>query len=770
MNKRFFRLFLFISFFLSVRFAVAQQLPELGKEDVKKVIAAMTKEEKANIVKGIGMSFSDMADSNAPIAGRIQDKVPGAGGATYAIPRLGIPSLIVADGPAGVRIDSIRKNDSHRYYATAFPTGTSLASTWDTALVKKVGEAMGEEVKAFGLDILLGPALNIQRNPLGGRNFEYYSEDPLLSGTIAAAIVNGIQSNGVGTSVKHFAVNNQETSRNKVDAQVSQRALREIYLKGFEIAVKNSTPWTVMSSYNKINGTFASENEELLTRLLRAEWGFKGLVMTDWFAGRDYVAQVRAGNDLLMPGRKTETARILEALENGTLDEKILDANIERILHLILQSPSFKSYPYSNRPSLEKHAALTRQAGSAGIILLKNTKAALPLAPTSVALLGNASYDLFAGGTGSGEVNKSYTTSLYQGLKEAGFKLNEPLKESYLNHIATAKAQQPKRENLLQTIKPVTEYQPAESQLDALVAGSNIAVFTIGRNAGEGTDRSIERDYNLSQEEQELLRRVADKFHAKGKKLVVVLNVDAPVDVTKWQDLADAVLLAWLPGMEAGRAIADIICGKVNPSARLAVTLPVRYGDEPSAGTFPDGSVQRPDSAVYREGIYVGYRYFNSFGVKPAYPFGYGLSYTRFNYSNLVLNKSVFEGKLTATVTITNTGKRAGSEVVQLYLSAPAKTLDKPASELKGFAKTELLKPGSAQTISFVLHPRDLASFYTEQSAWVAEAGNYKIMVGASSEDIRLTGSFALQEQLVVEKVSNLLVPQKVIPELKSSR
>ena len=394
----------------------------LGVSPVKDVVAAMTLQEKAKVIVGMGFNLEGIPPGMLPPIApedKIPEKVAGAAGRTHAIARLGIPSITLSDGPAGVRINPIRHKDSTRtYYATAFPVGTLLASSWDTALVRRVGVAFGSEVRDYGIDVLLAPGMNIQRNPLGGRNFEYYSEDPLLSGNIAAAIVNGIQSNGVGTSVKHFAANNSETNRMSINEAISERALREIYLKNFEIAVKKSQPWTVMSSYNKINGTYTSENPDLLTTILRNEWGFKGFVMTDWFGGRNPTAQMNAGNDMLMPGTLMQTNAILDAVKSGAITQAQINANVTRILNIILKSPTFKKFKYSDKPNLVGDAQVSRMAATEGMVLLKNNAGTLPLMNKKIALFGNTSYNIIAGGTGSGDVNKAYVTSLYQGLKK----------------------------------------------------------------------------------------------------------------------------------------------------------------------------------------------------------------------------------------------------------------------------------------------------------------------------------------------------------------
>ena len=774
-------------FLISINlFAVATaQTPQLGKNSVKEVIAAMTLEEKVKLLVGNGFKMPGMNPPGGPVIGTTQDKVPGAAGTTFAISRLGIPTIVVSDGPAGLRIDPIRNGDSSKtFYATAWPIATLLASSWDTALVKKVGVAFGSEVHEYGVDILLAPALNIHRNPLGGRNFEYYSEDPVVAGNITAAIVNGIESNGVGTSIKHYAANNQETNRNTVNTIVSERALREIYLRGFQIAVKKSQPWTVMSSYNLLNGTYTSQEYDLLTRILRKEWGFKGFVMTDWFGGKDPVAQMKAGNDLIMPGTPQQTKTILAAVEHDSLSVKVLDENVERMLNIILESPAFKGYKFSNKPDLVKNAALSRTAAAEGMILLKNKEAALPFAKgaNKIALFGNNGYDLIAGGTGSGDVNKAYTVSLVQGLAGAGYTVDNGLKNIYTGYLSAEKIKHPKKgffEEFMHPTPPIAEFVADNNLVTQKAGEADIAVIAIGRNAGEGSDRKLPGDYFLNDTEKVLIKTVANAFHAQHKKVVVVLNTGGVIDVAEWRDDADAILMAWQPGLEGGNAIADILSGKVNPSGKLATTFPVAYQDVPSAKSFPGkefpeqavtgmmGMKQVPAEVTYEEGIYVGYRYYNTFKVKPAYEFGYGLSYTNFTFSDLTLSSASFNGKLTATITVTNSGKVAGKEAVQLYISAPADKLAKPAEELKAFAKTELLQPGKSQTIQFVITADDLASFDTNGTSWIAEAGKYTVKAGASSEDIKKTASFQLAKDVVTEKCNKVLLPQVEINELK---
>jgi len=780
----------------------AQDAPQLGKSSVKEVVAAMTLEEKVRLVVGMGWKMPGgaarpqrRANTDRPKTDSVSkegfqlppldptdeatpEKVAGTAGRTHAITRLGIPTMILSDGPAGLRIDPYRNADSSRsYFATAFPVGTLLASSWDTALVQQVGTAFGAEIRDYGVDIILGPGMNIQRNPLGGRNFEYYSEDPLLSGKISAAMVRGIQSNGVGTSIKHFVANNQETNRNQINTIVSERALREIYLRGFEIAVKEGTPWTVMSSYNKVNGIYTSENPALLTTILRDEWGYKGFVMSDWFGGRDAVAQQNAGNDLLMPGTPAQSKAIIEAVNSGKLDVKLLDRNVEKILNIMLLSPSFKNYQASEKPDLKSHASLTRAAAAESMVLLKNEKT-LPLeAGKKITLFGNGSYSLIAGGTGSGDVHKAYTVTLKQGLEAAGYVLNNTVAAGYAAYLTDQNAKRPKPAIFFMLPPPIPEMKPDLDLVNQSADQSDLAIYTLTRNAGEGQDRKVENDFTLSSDEQAVIKEIADAFHKKGKKLVIVLNIGGVVETLSWRDEADAILLAWQPGLEGGNSMTDVLSGKQNPSGKLAISFPVKYEDVPSAKSFPGHELDpnykgnpmmgKPSEVIYEDGIYVGYRYYQSFHVKTAYPFGYGLSYTKFEYSNLKLNSGSFSENLQVSVTVTNTGKTPGKEVVELYLSAPAKTMNKPEEELKGFAKTHLLNPGESQTVQIVLTASSLASFSSNLTRWVAEPGKYKIRIGASADDIKLNKEFTLDKEILLPQLNKVMLPQVAIQELK---
>ncbi len=746
-----------------------QTLPQLGKAPVKDVIAAMTREEKVSLVIGTGMRFGGLSpDMAGPSVGVTEERVPGAAGTTFAVPRLGIPATIVADGPAGLRIQPTRGKDTSRtYYATAFPIATLLASTWDVNLVEQVGRAMGNEVKEYGVDVILGPALDIHRNPLGGRNFEYHSEDPLISGKMAAAIVKGVQSQGVGTSVKHFVANDHEWNRNTINVKVSQRALREIYLRAFEIVVREANPWTIMSSYNKVNGTYTSENPSLLQGVVRDDWKYGGLIMTDWFGGRDAVAQMMAGNELLMPGTENQRKALLAALASGELKAEVLDRNVRIILDYILRTPSFRKYAHSDTPDLKAHAQVARDAAAQGMVLLRN-EGALPLpAAAKLALFGNTSYAMITGGTGSGDVNEAYSVSLVDGLKGAGLGVDGALSARYASYIAEQEKKRPAGMPFMLPA-PLPEMPVPAEEIAKLAQDDDMALVTIGRRSGEFTDRKREGDFELTPTEKVLLKDVAAAFHARKKKVLVVLNIGGVIETASWRDQPDAILLAWQPGQESGNAIADVLTGRTPPSGRLATTFPVTWEDVPSSATFPGktllgpdpkasgifASVDRAAEVEYLDDIWVGYRHFATKGVKPAYPFGYGLTYTQFGYSGLKLTGSGGGSTFEVSLTVTNAGKAAGREVVQLYLTAPGKIASKPAIELKGFAKTKTLKPGESQLVTFTLTPRDFTSFDEASLSWIAEAGTYTVNVGASSEDIRQTATITKPKQETVEKVS----------------
>jgi len=755
--------------------------PQLGKSPLADVVAAMTTEEKVKLLVGMGMKLDfPGAPPIDPEDEKVPEKVPGAAGRTHAIPRLGIPSLTFADGPAGVRIAPKRNGDESRsYHATGFPVATLLASTWDTKVLEDVGAAFGAEAAEYGVDVLLAPGLNIHRNPLGGRNFEYYSEDPLVSGKMAAAFVRGVQAKGVGTSLKHFAVNNQEFNRLQSNSILGERALREIYLRAFAIAVKEGAPWTVMSSYNLVNGTYTSQSRDLLTTILRDEWGYGGVVMSDWFAGSDAVAQVRAGNDIIMPGLPVQTSALVAAAGSGALTSADLDRAVERALGLVLQSPTFKGRAYFDQPDLWGHAQVARRAAADGMVLLKNAGGALPLAPArQVALFGNASYQLFAGGTGSGDVNKVHVVSLAEGLAGAGYSVDAGLKEAYVKYVAEQRAKNPQPMWFL-PLPPIPEMTMAPDLLAQQATRADVAILTLGRSSGEFSDRKVEDDFALTAIERSLLTDLTAAFHAKGKKVIVVLNVGGVVEVASWRDSVDAILLAWQPGQEGGHAIADLLRGSVSPSGRLATTFPVRYEDVPSAKNFPGRELPdakplsdspfagKPTEVVYEEGLYVGYRHHDTFGVAPAYEFGYGLSYADFTYGPPRTSATTLADEVAVSVTVTNAGKVPCRAVPQLYAGAPRGKLERPRSELKAFAKTRLLQPGESEEVTFTLGPSDFAAFDPARSSWVVEPGTYELRLGASSRDIKGTARLEVPTERVVAAAHRALAPQASIREMK---
>lgn len=761
----------------------AQTAPQLNANNIEEVIKAMTLEEKAQLLVGGG---NDGFVGSGAMLGHQKKFVPGAAGTTVAIPRLGIPATVQCDGPAGVHIDAHREGDSRNYYATGFPVGTCLASTWNTDLVRKVGEAIGNETLEYGCDVVLGPGMNLHRNPLCGRNFEYYSEDPVVTGLMGTAFVLGVQSQGVGVSAKHFAVNSQESDRTRVDERLSQRALRELYLKGFEMMVRKSNPWTIMSAYNKINGIYAQGNKDLLTNILRNDWGYKGIVETDWIGKREDLPveqEVAAGNDLMMPGYPAQVKDIVNAVKSGKLDVNDVDRNVRRMLEYIVKTPRFKGYKYSGEPDLKAHAAITRQSSTEGMVLLKNN-ATLPIRGLkTVALFGVNSYDFMSGGLGSGAVNVGYSVDMVTGLKNIGVATTPQLTEIYQNYVKYAKAKLKADKNPMMWF--LNQGQPKLDEIDITercVANeepkADAAIITIGRQAGEGMDRQINGEFNLSKTEQDMIFRVSDAFHAKGKKVIVIINSGSVMETASWRDRVDAILVAWQPGIEGGNSVADILTGKVNPSGKLTMTWPIAATDHPSTANFAKeydmytyknmegwgkGNIPGVDFSNHEEDIYVGYRYFDTFKKDVAYPFGFGLSYTTFEMGKPSVKAN---GKnIEVSVTVKNTGKVAGKQVAQVYVTAPKGAYEKPAKELKTFGKTRELKPGESQTLKMTLEKRDLASFDEANSQWKVDAGNYLFQVGTDVESIKGTATLKVAEY--TEKTSSACAPNVQLNYLK---
>ena len=751
----------------------AQQAPQLRADNIDEVIKAMTLEEKAQLLVGDG---NDGFAGSGAMLGHQAKLVAGAAGQTVAIPRLGIPATVLTDGPGGVHINPTRKGTSQTFYATGFPVGTCLASTWNIDLMENVGKAIGNEALEYGCDVVLGPGLNIHRSPLCGRNFEYYSEDPFLTGAMGVAYTKGIQSQGVGVSAKHYAVNSQENERTRVDERLSQRALREIYLRGFEKTVRESDPWTLMSSYNKINGEYAQNSHGLLTDILRTDWGFKGIVMTDWIGLRADLPtyeQVTNGNDLLTPGYPEQTKAIVQAVKEGKLDIKDVDRNVRNMLEYIVKTPAFRKYKFSNKPDLKAHAAITRQSSTEGMVLLKNDNNTLPIKNLkTVALFGVNSYDFSGGGLGSGAVNMPYVVDMVTGLNNIGVKTTKLLTDIYEKYVEYAKVKLKADKNpwmwFLDQGKPkLEEIEITRRCVEHEAPEADAAIITIGRQAGEGIDRMIEGEFNLTNDEKAMIERVSDVFRSQNKPVIVILNSGSVMETASWRDRADAILVAWQPGEEGGNSVADVLTGKENPSGHLTSTWPISAWDVPStkgypqglgdgyevAGVLYNGQMSGYNFTNHEEDIYVGYRYFDTFNKTVAYPFGYGLSYTTFAFGKPSVK--INGNKITVSVSIKNTGKVAGKQVAQVYVTAPKGAYEKPAKELKAFAKTRLLNPGETQTLTMTIAKRDLASFDEANSQWKVDAGNYIFKVGDNVENILGTATLKVSEY--TEKVSNVL-------------
>lgn len=664
--------------------------------DPHSIIAQMTLEEKAALCTGA------------------------SAWTTRPIERLGVPDMTVSDGPHGVRrVPDVHSMALESLPATCFPTASCLASTWDVDLIRKLGVALAEECIALNVDVLLGPGVNMKRSPLGGRNFEYFSEDPYLAGEIAAHFINGVQSQGVGTSLKHYAANNQEFQRFSINAEVDERTLREIYLPAFEKAVKQAQPWTVMCSYNKVNGTFASEHHYLLTDILKDEWGFEGLVVSDWGAVRDRVAALKGGLDWEMPGPQERRVKaVVEAVRSGKLDEAILDESVRRILRIVFRA---KETPKGGVFDVDAHHALAHHIAAEGMVLLKNN-GLLPLkGQQHIAVIGRAAESAHFQGGGSSHINPTKVAVPFKEVQARAGDAELTYAEGYPTDNAF-------RQDLI-------------DQAVDLAHKADVAVLYIALPAfkeSEGYDRT---DLDLTEQQIALIKAVSKA----QPKTVVVLNNGAPVAMTAWMDDVAAVLEAWMMGQAGGAAIADVLFGRANPCGKLAETFPRKLSDTPAHLNWPGeaGDVR------YGEGLFIGYRYYDAKAMPVLFPFGHGLSYTTFAYRNPRVSAPTFRdvNGVTVSVDVTNTGNLAGKEIVQIYVHDQKSGLKRPPKELKGFAKVEL-QAGETKTVSIQLDFRAFAYYHPEYKQWITEDGDFDIMIAASAADIRHTLTVTLQSTL----------------------
>lgn len=641
------------------------------------------------------------------------------------VERLGIPSLLVADGPHGLRKQSgevleidITKNDP----ATCFPTASALAATWNNDLIQQVGSSIGAEARQAGVSVVLGPGINIKRAPVCGRNFEYFSEDPYLSGKLAVSFINGVQSQGVGTSLKHYTVNNQEQRRFSIDAIVDERTLREIYLAGFEMAIKEAQPWTVMCAYNKINGTYASDHQYLMRDILKDEWGHEGLVITDWGAMNDHVQAVKAGTNVEMPaGGGGGKQHIMQAVKSGTLDEAVLDESVGRVLNLIAKA----NMPHDPSPQVnfDAHHALARQVAGEAAVLLKNDANLLPFpSGMNIALIGRFAKQPRYQGGGSSMVNPTKVENLYD-------ELVAKVGAEQVHYAAgyTRKAEKPDDDLIAEALQCAN--------------GADVIVLCVGLIDLEEVEATDRQHLSLCAGQEALIQAII----AAHDNVVIVLSNGSPVAMP-WVDKVPAILEGYLGGQAGAGSIADILVGDVNPSGKLAETFPQKLTDTPAYDYFPGG----PMTVEYRESLYVGYRYYDTAHVDVLFPFGHGLSYTSFEYSALQLDQATLTDAdtLTVSLTVQNTGAVAGKEIVQIYVRDVESTAFRPDKELKGFAKVAL-QPNESTTVSIQLEPRAFAYYDVAQRDWVIEAGTFEILVGASSRDIRLQTTIEMQSSQV---------------------
>jgi beta-glucosidase len=678
-------------------------------QKIKSIIAQMTLEEKAALCTGA------------------------SAWTTTPIEHLGVPELVCSDGPHGVRRqENVNELGAKSLPATCFPTASCLASSWDLDLIAQMGKALAEECIALNVDLVLGPGANMKRSPLGGRNFEYFAEDPFLAGELAASFINGVQSQGVGTSLKHFAGNNQEFQRFSISAEIDGRTLREIYLPAFEKAVKKGKPWSVMCSYNKLNGTFASEHNYLLTQILKDEWGFEGLVVSDWGAVRDRVAALKGGLDWEMPGPQDRRVKaVVEAVRAGELDEAVLNEAVRRILRIVFKA---KETPKGGTFDVNAHHELARKIATEGMVLLKNN-GLLPLRDQQhIAVIGHAAEEAHFQGGGSSYINPTRVAVPFTELKAQAGNAEFVYAEGYPSD---------------------NSYRPEMiAHAVEMAEGADVAILYIALPSfkeSEGYDR---KDLDLTAQQVALIKAVS-KIQPNT---VVVLNNGSPVAVDEWIDDVAAVLEAYMMGQAGGAAVADVLFGRVNPSGKLAETFPHKLSDTPAFLSWPgNAGVVR-----YGEGLYIGYRYYDTRQISVKFPFGFGLSYTTFAYSNLKLSANSFTDVdgLTVSLDVTNTGSMAGKEVVQIYVHDHKSELDRPVKELKGFAKVEL-QPGETKTVKVELDFRAFAYYHPEYKQWITEDGQFDVIAAASATDIRGCATVTLKSSLklpcILDKESTLL-------------
>jgi beta-glucosidase len=641
---------------------------------------------------------------------------------TQPIERLSIPWIWVADGPHGVRRAPATNKPGYgdQMPATCFPTASALAATWDLDLIYKVGQALGEECQALDVNVLLGPGVNIKRSSLGGRNFEFFSEDPVLSGEMGAAFINGVQSEGVGTSLKHYVANNVETMRMYMNSNVDTRTLHEIYLTPFEIAVKKAQPWTVMACYNRVQGVYGTQSPELLTEVLRNDWGYEGIVISDWFAVVDRVEGMKAGMNIEMPGVSTiNDSLIIEAVNNGTLDEAVLDNLVKQILTIVLKAKSLEKE--NAELNADAHHDFARQVAGESVTLLKNDNDMLPVTDNkykSLAIIGEFATNPRYQGNGSSEVKPTHLDNVLDIIKnEYGNKVKITYAQGY-------DLKDDEDFSLIETAKKVA----GEADIALVFAGLPL------HYESEGIDRT---HINMPAAHNKLISEIA----AVQKNTAVILANGSAVAMP-WINEVNAVVESWLGGQAGAGGVADVLFGKVNPSGKLAETFPVKLEDTPSFFNFPG----EEGNALYGERFFVGYRYYDEKKIEPLFPFGFGLSYTSFDYSDLKISANNFTDAdgVTVTLKVKNTGKVAGKEVVQLYVTDVKSTLMRPEKELKKFAKIEL-KPGEEKEVSFHLDGRDFSYFDAHRDMWIAESGAFVIAAGSSSRDLRLTKTVQLQ-------------------------